>query len=134
MDVEHAAILREVQRPPSAGTGQRALLRCWTEAVSGTIVLRTKGEVDVTTTPMLADAIAASYRTGSRVVVDLGGLAYLDASGIRVLEDAARAHPEQFVVVASKREIHRLFEVLDLVNTLPVVRSLEAAREYFGLG
>ena len=117
---------------PIAG-GAQTLLRCWTEAAEGTIVLHAEGEVDLMTAPMLGDAIEASYRAAPRVVVDLGSLRYLDGSGVRVLENASRAHRARFVVVGSTREIHRVFEVLGLTSVLPVVHSLEAAREYFGM-
>jgi anti-sigma B factor antagonist len=114
------------------GTG-RTLLRCWTETAPGAVVLHAEGEVDVTTAAALREAIAAAVRTGPPVIVDLGGLRYLDGSGIRVLEKAARLHPARFVVVGSKPEIHRLFDILGLTGALPVVRSLEAAREYLRL-
>jgi anti-sigma B factor antagonist len=110
----------------------QTLLRCWTEAAAGTIVLHAEGEVDIMTAPMLGDAIEASYRVGPRVIVDLGRLRYLDGSGVRVLENAAQAHRTRFVVVGSSREIQRVFEVLGLIAALPVVPSLDAAREYFG--
>ncbi len=124
---------RLVRRDRIEGAGDRAFLRCWTEASSGTMVLHAEGEADIQTSPMLGDAIAASYRAGPRVIVDLGGLRYLDGSGVRVMEEAAREHPVRFVVVASTRAIYRVFEILELTQVLPVVHSLEAAREYFGL-
>lgn len=124
---------QSVQRPHVAGGPGRAFLRCWTEAVSGTIVLHAEGEVDMTTAPMLGDAIGAAYRVGPRVIVDLGGLRHLDGSGIHALEDASRAHPARFVVVGSTPDVRRLFDILGLTNTLPVVPSLDTAREYFGL-
>lgn len=126
-------VMRLIPREALSGGADRALLRCWTEAQSGTIVLHAEGEVDLVTAPMLGDAIAASYRAGPRVIVDLDGLRYLDGAGVRVLEDASRERAGRFVVVASHREIHRVFEVLDLTKVLPVVPSLAAAREYFGL-
>ncbi len=87
----------------------------------------------MTTAPMLGDAIGAAYRAGPRVIVDLGGLRHLDGSGIHALEDASRAHPTRFVVVGSKPDMRRLFDILGLINALPVVPSLDAAREYFGV-
>jgi anti-sigma B factor antagonist len=95
-------------------------------------VLHAEGEVDMTTAPMLGDAIGAAYRAGPRVIVDLGGLRHLDGSGIHALEDASRAHPSRFVVVGSTPDIRRLFDILGLTSALPVVPSLDAARQYFG--
>src|SRR5690348_538727 len=116
-----------------AGGAGRTFLRCWTEAVPGAIVLHAEGEVDVVTSPLLGDAIRAAFQEGSRIIVDLGDLTYLDGSGVHVLEDANRTHATQLVVVAATQDIYRLFDILGLASGFPLVRSLDAAREYFGL-
>jgi len=114
------------------GGAGRAFLRCWTEAVSGTIVLHAEGEVDMATAPGLEEAIRAAYQAGPRVIVDLGGLRHLDGSGIHVLEETSRANPTRFAIMGAPRDIHRLFKILGLADSLPVVPSLDAAHEYFG--
>lgn len=114
------------------GGAGRAFLRCWTETISGAIVLHAEGEVDMATAPALEEAIRAAYQAAPRAVVDLGGLRHLDASGIHVLEETSRANPARFAVMGTTRDIHRLFEILGLADSLPVVPSLDAAHEYFG--
>jgi anti-anti-sigma factor len=79
---------------------------------------------------MLSNAIASAYRTNRRVIVDLSRIEYLDDAGIRVLETCAWTHESRFVVVGSRPEVHRLFEILELTSVLPVVASLDAARDY----
>jgi anti-sigma B factor antagonist len=93
-------------------------------------VLHVEGDVDLATAPLLKKAIAHLYRTNRRVVVDLSRVDYLDGSGIRGLEYYARTETSRFVVVGSKPEIHRLFNILQLTDVLPVVVSLNAALDY----
>jgi anti-anti-sigma factor len=125
--MEHAVL-----RPYVTGGPGRAFLRCWNETVSGTIVLHAEGEVDMATAPALEEAIRAAYQAAPRVIVDLSGLRHLDGSGIHVLEETSRANPTRFAVVGATRDIHRLFRILGLADSLPVVASLDAAHECFG--
>lgn len=128
-----SGVMRLVRAHRISGGAGRPLLRCWTESEREAVVLHAEGEVDLSTAPMLGEAIAKAYCGKPGVIVDINGLTYLDGSGIRILEAAARAHPARFVVVGSKRELHRLFEILGVVNALPVVSSIAAAREYLSL-
>ncbi len=121
-----------VRRPVLRGAAgpARTFLHCWTEAVPEGAVLRAEGEIDVATAPLFANAIAAAFRKDRRVVADLSRLRYLDGSGVHVLENAARANGGRFVVVGSRSAVRRVFEILDLTGTLPVVETLDAARAY----
>ena len=94
------------------------------------VIVFASGEVDLGTTSVLTNAIAEGFAKGFRVIVDLSGLRHLDASGIRVLLDAARAYGSRIVVVVSNPAIRRLFEILDLNGAVAIVSSLPAAREY----
>lgn len=96
----------------------------------GDVIVAASGEVDLGTTSVLANAIADGFASGSRVIVDLSGLRHLDATGIRVLLGAARAHGSRLVVVVSNPAIRRLFDILDLKGVVPIAPSLPAAREY----
>ena len=94
------------------------------------VIVLASGEVDLETTPTLANAIAEGFARGFRVIVDLSGLRHLDASGIRVLLQAANAYGSRFVIVISEPAVRRLFDILDLNNVVTVVPSLPAARDY----
>jgi anti-sigma B factor antagonist len=99
-------------------------------------VIALDGELDIASTPSLrerlhaalADAAAAS--TGPRVVVDLSGVTFCDASGLALLVDARRrTGPGGTVVLAGPRpQLLRLLRVtgLDRVFT---VRSPGGAAE-----
>ncbi|HLY24503.1 MAG TPA: STAS domain-containing protein [bacterium] len=125
-----AGVVSIVRRPRITGGAGPAFLHCRTEPVPEGCVLCAEGEVDVATAPLFANAVAAAFRESRRVIVDLSRLGYLDGAGVHVLEDAAQAHGGRFVVVGSRPEIHRLFDILGLTNVLPVVATVDAARAY----
>ena len=120
-----------IVRPMLRGGGSpRTFLHCWTEVVPEGAVLRAEGEVDIATAPLFANAIAAAFRKDARVIVDLSRLQYIDGSGVHVLESAARTNGGRFVVVGSRPSVRRVFQILGLATTLPVVDTLDAARAY----
>jgi anti-anti-sigma factor len=123
-------VRRLLPRARMAGGATGAVLRCWTEQVPEAAVLHTEGEVDLATALELDHAITAALAHNERIIVDLSRLDYLDGSGIRVLENAARTKHGRFIVVGSKPTIHRLFDILKLTDVLPVVGSLDEARQY----
>lgn len=123
-------VLQLVKRPRIAGGARGTILRCWTEQLAEAVVLRTTGEIDLSTISDLANAIAAALAQRRPLIVDLSRLDYLDAAGIDVLERTARRHPGRFVVVGSKPTIHKLFDILGLTDTLPVVHTLDDAQQY----
>lgn len=125
-----AGVVSIARQPRITGGAGRQFLHCWTEPMPEGSVLYAEGEVDVATAPLFANAIAAAFRESRRVIVDLSRLRYLDGAGVHVLENAAQAHGSRFVVVGSRPEIHRLFDILGLTNVLPVVATVDAARAY----
>jgi anti-anti-sigma factor len=122
-------VLHLVTRPLVTGGSRESILRCWTEQLSEAIVLHAEGEVDLTTASDLADAIANVSIQNGHIIVDFSHLDYLDGSGIRVLEHAAQTYHGRVIVVGSKPTTHKLFDILELTNVLPVVTTVEAAQE-----
>jgi anti-sigma B factor antagonist len=56
------------------------------------VVVRVKGELDLSTTPQLSAALDdAATATPSTVVLDLGGVSFIDSSALRVLVMAGRS-------------------------------------------
>ena len=125
-----SGVLSLVRQPSIIGGTGRTFIRCWEEAAPEATVLHVEGEVDVATAPILAQAIAAAFRRARRLIVHLGRVRYLDGSAIRVLEDASRADGTRMVVIGSAPHVHRLFDILELNDVLPVVPDLNAARAY----
>jgi anti-anti-sigma factor len=74
------------------------------EHVAGAVVLRCAGEVDMSNADDLRAAIEST--AAADVIVDIGGLGYLDSSGLRAIEQAfrrARSSSRSFALVAPPR-------------------------------
>jgi anti-sigma B factor antagonist len=55
------------------------------EPEAGGVRLRLSGELDIATAARLQDAVAAAREQGaSRVLLDMGGLSFVDSSGLRM--------------------------------------------------
>lgn len=63
-----------------------------TEEQDGAVILRVKGELDLSTTPQLSAAIDGS--AAATVTLDLGGVSFIDSSALRVLVLSGRALTE----------------------------------------
>jgi anti-anti-sigma factor len=100
------------------------------EAEPEVVILHLEGNIDLATAPILADTIAAAFRQHQRVVVDLADVAFLDASGLKVLYRAALDHVGTFAVAVSKMRIRRLFEVVRFTEVVPLAGSVTSALEY----
>jgi anti-sigma B factor antagonist len=96
----------------------------------GYVVVALRGEIDKTHAAWLARALSVTAVSGSRVIVDLEGLAFIDCSGLSAMVSAwkqarqaggelRRAAPEQLVL--------RLLSLTDLTGLLPVFASVDQA-------
>lgn len=87
-------------------------------------VVLVAGEVDIATAPVLAETIREAMTTGPpRVVVDLGAVEFIDASGIEVLIAAANAASVEGTAVVIRHageRVRRVLDILQLDGTLPV--------------
>jgi len=87
-------------------------------------VVSVVGELDVATAPRLRQqlvALAATSPTG--VIVDLGGVDFLDSTGLGVLLGAlkrARTAGFGFALANAEPQVARVFEVTRLVDILPL--------------
>ena len=99
--------------------------------VHGRPALRVRGELDIATSPRLAEAVTGVLGAGpTALVLDLSETTFLDSSGARQLVRAARAADEagiplQVVCPAANRPVRLVLDLLDLQAAVPIV---EAAR------
>lgn len=81
----------------------------------GALVLALFGELDLATAPRLRNAFEAAESAGAtRLTVDLRGLEFIDAAGLRVLLAANRRAQEnghRFSLLKGRRAVQRLFEL-----------------------
>lgn len=102
------------------------------EATRGaSTVLRVGGDIDLNSAPGLSARIEAIQSRGvTAVIVDLGGVSFLDSSAIGVLVRAHQALTDAgggLTVVSPRSAISNVFRIARLDEVLPVVDSLEQA-------
>jgi anti-sigma B factor antagonist len=94
-------------------------------------VVSVVGDVDLASTPRLRSTIAAVVRSRSpRVVLDFGGVDFLDSSGLGVLLGAlrrVRAADGVLRVVVAAPHVRRVFELTGLDTIFELYGDLEAA-------
>lgn len=88
------------------------------------------GEVDIETTPRIADAIDALLADGWRdVVADLRGVSFIDSTGVSLLVHAARRAGEEgwrFAVVAAPGPVDDVLEMTGADELLVRVPPIKA--------
>ena len=79
------------------------------------------GELDLDGAPKLEEALrAAEAGDAAAIVVDLGALDFIDSTGLRLLVMAAeRSQDGRFSLLRGPKQVHRVFEITDLVERLP---------------
>lgn len=87
-------------------------------------VLSPVGELDVAAAPSLWEALDGALRSGvARIVLDMRGLTFIDASGIRVIMRAVRAcgpHEARLEIRRSESaQVARVFEIMGMADLLP---------------
>lgn len=89
---------------------------------SGTASIALRGELDLASAPQL-EALLQSIETDSpqRVVVDLGELAFIDSTGLRLLLQASARSGErdcEFVLRPGEDAVQRVFDLTGARNVL----------------
>ncbi|MBW3609180.1 MAG: STAS domain-containing protein [Actinobacteria bacterium] len=84
-------------------------------------IIELVGELDLDGAPRLDEALReAEASDATSIVVDLGGLDFIDSTGLRLLVMAAeRSAHGRFSLLRGPKQVHRVFEMTDLVDRLP---------------
>jgi anti-sigma B factor antagonist len=85
-----------------------------TEARAGAWVLALFGELDLASAPQLEYELAKVESPGTRIVIDLSGLEFIDSSGLHILLNANRRfaqNGDELVLRRGPRAVERLFEL-----------------------
>jgi anti-anti-sigma factor len=75
--------------------------------------LSIQGQLDMTTVNALDEALTRASCSGAPVEIDLGGVDFIDGSGLSALmqaESRARRGRRQLTIVAASRNVRRLIE------------------------
>jgi anti-sigma B factor antagonist len=104
----------------------------------GYALLAARGQIDIATSPRLIAALnEAVTDTAGPVVVDLSAVGFMDSTGLALLIRAQRrlsGRRRGFAVVCPDGPVQRIFELTDMVETLRVRPSREAALSAAGDG
>jgi anti-sigma B factor antagonist len=100
-------------------------------SADGSELLVVEGEVDASTSSrLIATLNEAVMDAVQSLIVDLSGVYFMDSTGLGLLLGAYRRMKRRgrgFAIVCPGGPVRRIFEVTDLVDTLRVEPSREAA-------
>lgn len=100
------------------------------EPVPGIVVVRVGGEVDMLSSPVLREAVAAALTGHRSLVIDLTAVAFLGTSGLATLIEARSAvHRDgtQLWLACAQRAVVRPLRIAGLVELFQIAATTEAA-------
>jgi anti-sigma B factor antagonist len=101
------------------------------ERVHGCAVVVASGEIDLCTSPDLADSLEQAAKESERIIIDLTRVTFLDSSGMAAMVGALnRSHDRQrgsLCLVSPTGLVLRALQVTDLVKLFPIYSSLDDA-------
>jgi anti-sigma B factor antagonist len=105
-----------------------ASFRASAHEAGSAVVIVAEGELDLVGAPRLLDAMPAEGTT--RVVLDLGGVQFMDSSGLRSLLEARQSCIEAgrpFAIARPSVAVSRVLELVDLSSEFEVVERPETS-------
>lgn len=106
----------------SGVTPKPGSLEISSEVLEGTTRVRLQGELDLASANAMEERLAAiEEQRPARVVIDLGGLAFIDSSGLRVLllaDSRARESGFELVLAPGPESVQRVFEMTGALDVL----------------
>lgn len=104
---------------------------CVSETLGDFILVRLRGEVDLSWSQQVRRAILDALGASGRVGVELSEVSYIDSSGIAALVEGlqnARSRNRAFGLVAVSAAVMAVLELARLDRVFPIFPDLEAAR------
>lgn len=103
---------------------------CISEDLGGYVLVRVCGEVDLSWSQQVRDAILAALGN-SGVGVELARVTYIDSSGIAALVEGfqrARSSGRRYGLIAASRRVLAVLQLARLDKVFPMFADVEAAR------
>jgi anti-sigma B factor antagonist len=126
-------MLRDASLPRQSWRSGSADVKLFLYRPRGWSVLEIDGELDLCCVPRLRDVLATA---GSRVILDLSGVTFIDASGLGVFAAAAERALRvggAVRVVGASQQVARLVILTRLDRVLPLYDSMKEALDEAGL-
>jgi anti-anti-sigma factor len=102
-----------------------ALLELETEETDGRAQVVLRGELDISSAPVLEEALGRIEEAGPAIlVIDLRNLAFMDSTGLRTVVSAdqrARDQGRRLAIVRGPEPVDRIFSVTRLDERLELV-------------
>jgi len=105
---------------------------CTVEECSSATVVHVEGEIDVVSAPTLRDVLIGvlADRPATHLIVDLGGVEFIDSTGIGVLVGAhkrAIAKGGRFTAVITTPMVRKTLQIIGLLRIWRVAGSVQDA-------
>jgi len=101
------------------------------EEITGATVLTVQGSVDITSSPELRGEIKVALdRESPRIVVDMGGVTFVDSSGLATLIEAlqkTQAYSGQVLLCNLSQAVLGVFQLANLDGIFQIRATREAA-------
>jgi anti-sigma B factor antagonist len=105
------------------------------ETKDGRTLIRLSGEVDLSWTQQVRQAVLDALASSQRVGVVLSDVSYIDSSGIAALVEgfqSARSKGSGFALVAISDAVRAVLELARLDRVFPIVADVEGIPEITG--
>ena len=106
------------------------------ETADGCTLIRLRGEVDLSRSQQVREAVLKALGTSQRVGVVLSEVSYIDSSGIAALVEGfqnARSKGSGFALVAVSDAVRAVLELARLDRVFPIVADSAAIPEVTGV-
>ena len=104
---------------------------CVSETLGDWVVVRLRGEVDLSWSQQVRRAILNALGATGKVGVELSEVSYIDSSGIAALVEGlqnARSKGQKFGLVGVSKSVMAVLQLARLDRVFPIFPDLEAAR------
>jgi len=99
-----------------------------TRVVRGIVIVAPHGEVDLTTSQLVRDAVDQVVDEGAAaVVLDLSDVGFMDSTALGALISFHRRLGHRLVVAAAQPGVLRLFEITRFTSVLRMADSVDTA-------
>jgi len=104
---------------------------CVSETLGDYVLVRLKGEVDLSWSQQVRKTILAALGASNKVGVELSEVSYIDSSGIAALVEGfqnARSKNQQFGLVGVSKAVMAVLQLARLDRVFPIFPDLDTAR------
>jgi anti-sigma B factor antagonist len=107
------------------------ILSCQVDEAPVANIVRPAGEIDLSTVPILRQALATVVSLGRHIIVDLSDVTFIDSTGFReflIHRRVCRENDRLMVLVSPKERVQRVIDMLNFFRMIPVYQSMETAQ------